>query len=688
MATFTGGPGNDTYNGTSDDDQATGGGGNDTLRGNDGNDLLEGGAGIDTLIGGNGNDFLASYQADANFTQYPYEDSISLDNYAGADTLQGGDGDDYIAAGYGDNVDGGTGSNTLYISFLGATSGVHADFSKLYGGGSITIGGGVIKNISQTPTIEGSNFDDYIVPLSDGYAFNKIYGNGGNDHIIGDSQTTLVDGGAGDDTIDVRGSEYGPKVYGGDGNDTLIGGNNAPSLYGDAGDDNITNSGLIEGGTGNDTIVSQFSYYDNRAFGDDGNDTISGSADFANNYFYGGTGSDHIDGNSGDDHLYSDGETGYDPNNGLTGTDDHGLEQDTLIGGAGNDTLNIGYGDNADGGDGTDTLTLVWDPAAAGFTLNTAAIIGGHPYHFGAGIIQNIELIDTLYATDHNDVVHVAVQDGTVTVYGEGGDDQLFGGGSAVHLLGGAGDDKLVAKAGGDVLEGGTGNDLFLINGAGEIVVENPGEGTDKVQSTISYTLGANVEQLVLTGGGNLSGTGNELGNLINGAGGANVLSGLDGDDKLYGKGGDDKLVGGNGNDLLNGGVGNDNLSGGAGADKLVGGAGADTLTGGADADRFQFVSVADFGGATLATADRITDFSQAQHDVIELTRIDAVAGGTDDPFAWMGTAAFDGHAGELRYEQSGSDTLVTGDLNGDGTADFMIALTGLYTLTAGDFAL
>jgi Ca2+-binding RTX toxin-like protein len=136
-------------------------------------------------------------------------------------------------------------------------------------------------------------------------------------------------------------------------------------------------------------------------------------------------------------------------------------------------------------------------------------------------------------------------------------------------------------------------------------------------------------------------------------------------------------VSGGGGNDVLYGEAGNDVLAGGAGLDRAYGGAGADT---------FAFAD-GDLAGATVTTCDIIHDFSSAEADRIDLAALDADTGlaGTQ-PFAFLGTAAFTGAAGELRYEQIGANTFLMGDTNGDAAADFMIRLDGAHTLTSGDF--
>lgn len=149
------------------------------------------------------------------------------------------------------------------------------------------------------------------------------------------------------------------------------------------------------------------------------------------------------------------------------------------------------------------------------------------------------------------------------------------------------------------------------------------------------------------------------------------VLSGV-GDDRLVGSKGANALSGGRGDDILTGGAGEDRLSGGSGEDRFVFRSKADSVVGG---DR-----------------DLITDFTGA--DLIDLSAIDAKSGSGNDAFRFIKTADFHDRAGELhavRIDKSGSSkdlTLIEGDINGDGKADFQIALKGLHTLTAGDFAL
>lgn len=199
---------------------------------------------------------------------------------------------------------------------------------------------------------------------------------------------------------------------------------------------------------------------------------------------------------------------------------------------------------------------------------------------------------------------------------------------------------------------------------------------------------------------------GSRLDDDLAGAGGADILLGGRGHDDLYGGSGNDDLVGGGGSDWAYGGNGSDLLEGEAGADRLFGdaghdfvygdggndqlrgGAGGDDLAGGTGADRFVFDD-GEFGGMSRSTADYIADFVRAEGDLIDLRPVDAVVGaGGDQAFAFIGGSAFSGTAGELRAYQSGGDTFVAGDVNGDGVKDFLIYLEGAVALNASDFLL
>ncbi|MDB5441591.1 MAG: hypothetical protein JWM33_4018, partial [Caulobacteraceae bacterium] len=259
-----------------------------------------------------------------------------------------------------------------------------------------------------------------------------------------------------------------------------------------------------------------------------------------------------------------------------------------------------------------------------------------------------------------------------VLIYDGAGNFAGTGNSLANTIAGGDGDDVLDGKAGADVLVGGQGQDFYLVDNAGDLVVEQAGHGYDTLQSSVDYGLGAGVsieEMLAAPGTGGIDLTGNELANAITGNAGANILNGGDGDD------------------LLAGGAGNDLLSGGAGDDVLNGGVGTDQMTGGAGADIFVFNAMNQF--SATATLDLIVDFHTAEGDKIDLSGLDADSGASgDQAFHLLGTRAFTGHAGDLRYDISHGTATVYGDVNGDGVADFAFRMSNTASLAAGDFYL
>jgi pectate lyase len=250
---------------------------------------------------------------------------------------------------------------------------------------------------------------------------------------------------------------------------------------------------------------------------------------------------------------------------------------------------------------------------------------------------------------------------------GTAGNDTIDGAGGKDVLSGGDGHDKLIGGSGDDTLDGGNGNDtLFGDNGNDKL---NGGAGDDRLE-------------------------GGEGKDTLDGGMGNDILLGGTSDDKLTGGDGNDQLDGGEGKDTLDGGAGNDTLLGGAGKDTLIGGAGNDrlvggldndVLTGGAGNDTFVFSQLLD--SKVGSGRDVVTDF--AKGDVIDLSAIDAMTKlGGDQSFSFIGSGKFTGAAGELHAIQSGGDTLIEGDINGDAKADFQIELAGFHNLAASDFIL
>lgn len=228
-------------------------------------------------------------------------------------------------------------------------------------------------------------------------------------------------------------------------------------------------------------------------------------------------------------------------------------------------------------------------------------------------------------------------------------------------LVGNSGNNVLDGGVGSDTMRGGMGNDTYYVDTAGDIVVEAANAGIDTVVASITYTLGADVENLTLTSSAHINGTGNALANTI---------------------------VGNSGNNRLTGAGGNDILSGGAGDDILLGGIGNDTLTGGLGNDIFVFNTALN----ASTNRDTITDFSPSaagNNDVIHLenaifTKLTAT-GTLNAAFFRVGVKALDSNdyviynpaTGALSYDADG---------NGAGGAIPFAILSNKPTITNADF--
>lgn len=322
---------------------------------------------------------------------------------------------------------------------------------------------------------------------------------------------------------------------------------------------------------------------------------------------------------------------------------------------------------------------------------------------------------------DNNNATVQALNDGdvlteTFTVYTADGTAQTVTitiNGHNEVFNGTANNDFMNGTANGDTFTGGDGNDTYVINNTHDVIIESADQGEDTAQASVTYTLGSNVENLLLGGHQDIDGTGNGLNNLITGNSGANVLSGLGGDDMIRGGTGADTILGGLGDDNLDGGNGVDTVSyagatglvtvslaltgfqntGADGFDKLAnfenltgssfgdtltgsatknvitGGGGADVISGGGAIDTFVYTAASD---SAFGAADRITDLTNNE-------KIDLSAIATD--FSIVGS--FDGHAHEitLTYNAGTQITTIAIDMNGDGDAtdagDMQILLNG-----------
>jgi Ca2+-binding RTX toxin-like protein len=503
-------------------------------------------------------------------------------------------------------------------------------------------------------TIYGTPGDDVINGTTDGDA---LYGLGGNDMLSGFGGNDYLDGAAGNDTLD--GGTGDDLLHGGTGIDHLMGGNGQDRLVVDSLASGGSEDGdTFDGGAGIDII-----YY-NSAAGNvgvtvnllmgagSGGSTVTGieniygtyyadilTGDNSANDFTGLTGDDVMDGGGGDDGLAGGGGddqlAGGDGDDGLSG----GSGNDVLDGGAGNDVLGVEAGSSTDfdqvnGGDGNDTLDL----SNLGWSVVIDLVAGtldSYPAHASLTGIENV--VGSVSPT---------------TIIGNDADNLLEGGNVSDVLHGGDGNDRLEGGWGADSLYGDAGDDVLAdTNSRSDLqTILDGGDGTD----TVSYYTGATAVTVNLTAG--TGSGGNAQGDIL-----VSIEN-------------------------VTGSAGADQITGNALANALNGWAGQDVLRGGGGADRFVFTATSD---SQVGAADRITDFSHAQANRVDLSAIDANTGAAgNQAFSFIGTGLFTHHAGELRYVSDGTVTTIAGDINGDGVSDFHIQLTGAIGLVAADFVL
>ncbi|MCE1037109.1 heme peroxidase [Pseudomonas monteilii] len=542
--------------------------------------------------------------------------------------------------------------------------------------------------------------------------------------LVGTNGADILIGSAGNDVI--SGLDGADQLFGGLGNDVLDGGLGNDILNGGLGADAMT------GGAGNDTFV-----VDN--VGDTVSEALNGGVDLVQtilasytlganveNLTYTGVGNFTGVGNMLDNIII--GGAGNDVLNGREGAD-------RLVGGLGNDTYVVANaGDRVveSAGAGTDAVrtalanyTLsanvenltyigVGDFTGAGNTLDNI-IIGGA----GNDVLNGLEGVDRLvgglgndtYVVDNagdrviesagagTDAVRTALASYTLSANVENltyiGVGDFTGAGNTLDniIIGGAGNDVLNGLEGVDRLVGGLGNDTYVVDNAGDRVIESAGAGTDAVRTALaSYTLGANVENLTHIGVGNFSGSGNTLDNIITSGAGNDQLNGGAGNDQLLGSSGNDTLNGGDDNDSLDGGLGDDILNGGTGSDTLFGDAGNDILSGGSGSD-FLNGDVGDDtvnGGAgddTMMATDGndVFQFAAGFGNDLIINFDSNATGGQDllDITAFNITAAT--FAASVTIADVGDDTLVS-----IGATDSirLVGVVDATTVTAADFTL
>jgi Ca2+-binding RTX toxin-like protein len=381
-----------------------------------------------------------------------------------------------------------------------------------------------------------------------------------------------------------------------------------------------------------------------------------------------------------------------------------------IVGNAGNNVITVSDGiDAVDGGLGVDRLVVDYSHATGAVTGDSTSNFseaggGGRSVTVTDGTIENFTVLtgsgaDTITTGAGNDTIktgqgastvsagqgHNVIMGGanadTVTAL-DGGNTINVGGGTNTVTTGG-GQDIIFSGTGADTIVSGGGNDLVHLLGGADSV--DAGAGADRLFVNFG-AMTSNVSGGV-TGGNLGSGYVGHIADLLGSsvdfqnAERFTITTGA-GKDHLSTGNGADVLHGGAAADVLNGGGGRDHLFGDAGADRLRGGLGNDVLTGGSGADVFIFASIAETG--TTGGHDVITDFTVGS-DRINLTGIDAnwnVA--ANQAFHFIGSDGFSSTAGELRY----AGGMISGDLNGDGHADFNIEVGALSGLTQADFVL
>lgn len=313
-------------------------------------------------------------------------------------------------------------------------------------------------------------------------------------------------------------------VQGTSGNDTLTGSSAMDMLIGGAGDDiyTVDNRGdlvIEEVDQGNDLINASVSYdlpenverltlidSARSAYGNQLANTLTGNS--YENYLAGDAGDDALAGNNGNDEL------------------DGGNGNDTLDGGSGNDYM---YG-----GDGDDTY-----------------IVGSTDDQVEEWEYEGVDTVRSSVTYTLGKEVENLVLTGSSGLSGNGNElnNVLTGNGGANTLRGYEGNDYLDGGSGNDTMIGGAGDDTYVVNTTSDVVTEQASQGVDTVRSSVTITLGTNVENLVMTGTSAINGTGNVLDNLLTGNSGTNLLTGAAGNDTLDGAAGTDTLTGGAGSD-------------------------------------------------------------------------------------------------------------------------------------------
>ena len=459
---------------------------NNSITGNSGNNILDGGIGADTMSGGAGND---TYFVDN------VGDVVTEANNQGTDSVQASV--NYTLAA---NIE------NLTLIGIAALNGTGNALNNIITGNS---GNNILDGGAGADTLIGGIGNDIYIVDNAGDVVTESVSSGidtvqtTTSYVLGLNLENLTLTGAAN--INGTGNAFDNIITGNGGSNTLNGGLGNDTLNGGAGIDSMV------GGVGNDTyIVDNAGDLINELVGE-GTDTAQASVSYTlgatniESLILTGTANINGTGNALDNNLT--GNSGNNVLNGGAGNDtiDGGAGADTMIGGAGNDTFIVDntYGD------------LVTELVGAGIDTVQSSV----NYQLGA----NIENLILTSIFDFNGVGTGNALNNTIT--GSDGNNYLDG------------------AAGADTLIGGLGDDTYVIDDAGDVVIEAAGAGTDYVTANISYTLGTNIENLYLNGIGIINGTGNALDNIIYGSDADNILDGALGIDTLYGGYGNDTYI-------------------------------------------------------------------------------------------------------------------------------------------------
>lgn len=576
-----------------------------------------GGPWDDVFIGGDGNDY---FLYDRLFG------SKIIDGGAGVDTLAVGPDVDVSALQISnveifDALNGCIISFEQLLSFAQVTSSNSADariwfsltgisetldFSKILDAGhSVGVGP---HDMSIALEITGTSYGD---ALYGSYGSDILIGGDGNDTIEGGGGANDISGGSGDDELSGNG-----QIHGGDGNDTIHIGDG--TNFGDAGDDIFIvqgGAGIVDGGDGIDRVqmngsldLGSATFRNVEVLELEGSDqwpsyvagSISQLLSFSQIVVPGYTVIFKLNGDGGTldfgqrisdfaidaseltsalsftKRAYGTNVTG----SAFADTIATGDGVDLLIGGGGADTLQGGAGNDWYNIDASDTVVELADQGADS--------VGADFSYTLLANFENLRLTGEVVADGTGNVAgnEIVGNEAANVLLGLEGNDTLNGGAGDDSLYGGSGDDTLFGGAGTNILDGGAGNDTYYAfdeNYVGyaisDTIVEAADGGIDTVVvGKYFYTLGANLENMIMGDVFGGAARGNDLDNTITGDSAGNYLYGLDGRDTLFGGVGYDTLLGGAGIDKLDGGEHNDYLDGGAGDDALIGGDGDDTF--------------------------------------------------------------------------------------------------------------